>query len=70
MAARRGSELKPEYRLPLCCIGGFCIPIGFVWYGWSAQARVFWIVPIIGIAIVGFANSLLFVGFLLSTALL
>jgi hypothetical protein len=61
MAAKRGGELRPEYRLPLCCLGAFSIPIGFFWYGWSAQAKVFWIVPIIGTAFAGFGTSLLFV---------
>ena len=61
MAAKRGGELKPEYRLPLSIVGGFCIPIGFFWYGWSAQAKVFWFVPIIGTAITGFGISVLFV---------
>ncbi|KAF8858583.1 fluconazole resistance protein [Acephala macrosclerotiorum] len=46
-------EMKPEYRLlpmiymsPLMCIGLF-------WYGWSASAKTFWLVPIIGTAIFG-----------------
>lgn len=46
-------EMKPEYRLlpmiyisPLMCIGLF-------WYGWSASAKTFWLVPIIGTAVFG-----------------
>jgi hypothetical protein len=47
VAAKRAGELKPQYRSPLSCIGAVCIPVGFFWYGWSAQAKVFCIVPII-----------------------
>jgi predicted MFS family arabinose efflux permease len=53
--------MKPEYRLPLAVWGGFAVPIAFFWYGWSAQARVHWIVPIMGPAGLGFGNSLIFV---------
>lgn len=27
------------------------------WYGWSAQAKIHWIMPIIGTAIFGFGES-------------
>lgn len=40
-------ELKPELRLPPAIVGGFCIPICLLWFGWSA-GRTHWIVPIIG----------------------
>jgi MFS family permease len=45
--------LKPEYRLPPMIPGSLCIPIGLFWYGWSAEARTHWIMPIIGTAWVG-----------------
>jgi hypothetical protein len=61
LAARNDGELKPEYRLPLGALGGLFIPIGFFWYGWSAEAKVQWIVPIMGTAIAGFGNALVFV---------
>lgn len=64
LAAKTGGEIKPEYRLPLCCICGVFIPIGLFWYGWSAQAKVFWIIPILGTSLIGFANSLVFVSIL------
>ena len=60
-AASSGGEMKPEYRLPLSIVGAFCIPVAFFWYGWSAQARTHWIVPIIGPVFLGFGNSLVFV---------
>jgi hypothetical protein len=60
--AKNGNgDMKPEYRLPLAVWGGMLVPIAFFWYGWSAQARVHWIVPIIGPAFLGFGNSLIFV---------
>jgi len=50
---------KPEYRLPLMILAHLLIPIGLLWYGWSADKHVHWysvhlfwsncrIVPIIG----------------------
>jgi hypothetical protein len=48
-----GGEMKPEYRLLPMIYGAPCIPIGLFWYGWSAEAKTHWIVPIIGTAFVG-----------------
>jgi len=50
--AKHGSH-KPEDRLPPLVIGGFLVPIGLVWYGWSADKHTHWIVPIIGTGFVG-----------------
>lgn len=44
---------RPEFRLPLLVPGAFLIPIGLLWYGWSAQKHLHWIMPNIGIAIFG-----------------
>jgi hypothetical protein len=61
-AARFGKgELKPEYRLPLCCIGALFIPVALFWYGWSVVGHVHWIVPIIGTGFLGLGNALIFV---------
>ncbi|KUJ15750.1 MFS multidrug transporter [Mollisia scopiformis] len=51
LKARAEGETQPEYRVPLMLPGAIIIPIGLFWYGWSAQARSFWILPDIGIAI-------------------
>jgi len=48
-----GGETQPEYRVPLMLPGSLIIPIGLFWYGWTAQEKVFWILPDIGIAIFG-----------------
>lgn len=45
---------KPEHRLPCMCVGGFCLPVGLFWYGWSAQEKTHWIVPILGTGVIGF----------------
>jgi multidrug resistance protein len=46
-----GSE--PEYRLPPAILGGFLVPIGLFWFGWTTYSSVHWIVPIIGSVIFG-----------------
>jgi MFS family permease len=47
-------EMKPEYRLPPMLPGAAMIPVGLLVYGWSAQYRVHWIVPMIGTFLIGF----------------
>ncbi len=49
----KGGELKPEFRLPLLWPGAFLIPAGLFMYGWSAEYKVHWIVPLIGTFIFG-----------------
>ena len=43
-----GGKGLPEYRLPTLFITSWFIPIGLFWYGWSAQAKVHWIMPVLG----------------------
>jgi hypothetical protein len=45
--------MKPEYRLPMMMWTVPLIPIGLFWYGWSAEAKTLWIVPIMGTALIG-----------------
>ncbi|KAI3390705.1 hypothetical protein diail_8809 [Diaporthe ilicicola] len=42
---------RPEFRIPSMFVGSLLIPVGLFWYGWSAQARLHWIMPDIGITI-------------------
>jgi predicted MFS family arabinose efflux permease len=42
-SASAGGEWKPEYRLPPLLPGPLLVPMGFFWYGWSAQAHLHWI---------------------------
>ena len=45
---QNGGQPKPEYRLPCLVFSGFGIPGGLIWYGWSVQYKVHWIVPSMG----------------------
>jgi MFS family permease len=49
----KGGEMKPEYRLPLLWPGAFVVPLGLILYGWTAQYKVHWIVPILGTLMLG-----------------
>ena len=44
---------RPEFCLPLLIPGSILVSGGLLWYGWSAQRRLHWIMPNIGIAIYG-----------------
>ncbi|EXJ56094.1 hypothetical protein A1O7_09025 [Cladophialophora yegresii CBS 114405] len=48
-------EVEPEFHLQALIPAAVCIPVGLVWYGWSAEKKVHWIMPILGTAWVGFA---------------
>jgi Major Facilitator Superfamily len=62
LAARKNNaEMKPEYRLAPSVLGGILSPIGLFWYGWTVEAQVHWIVPMIGSSLIGLGNSLTFV---------
>ena len=54
--AQRKSKLgmlRPEDRLPPMVPGALIIPLGLFWYGWSVQAHTFWLVPLLGTAVLG-----------------
>jgi hypothetical protein len=36
-----GGEMRPEFRLPLCCLGGLFVPVGLFWYGVSIPLTIF-----------------------------
>ncbi|KAG6873670.1 hypothetical protein C0995_012604 [Termitomyces sp. Mi166 len=54
LADKNGGKGKPEMRIPALFFGSFFVPIGLFWYGWSANAGIHWIMPIIGTGIFGF----------------
>ncbi|KAK7961887.1 bicyclomycin resistance protein [Apiospora aurea] len=63
LAAETGAPregLKPEYRLPLLPLGSVVMPAGFFIYGWTAEKQVHWIAPIIGTAVIGVGNMIIF----------
>lgn len=41
----------PEFRVPLLALGSIALPIGLLWTGWSAEAKLTWIVVDIGACI-------------------
>lgn len=56
MCARNGGVGRPEFRIPLMVFPAIFVPVGLFWYGWSAEARLFWIMPDIGAAILAAAT--------------
>ncbi|KAJ3783432.1 multidrug resistance protein 4 [Lentinula aff. detonsa] len=54
LSAKNGGKGKPEMRIPALAFGSLWVPVGLFWYGWSAQAQIHWIMPIIGSGIFGF----------------
>ncbi|EXF81399.1 hypothetical protein CFIO01_01061 [Colletotrichum fioriniae PJ7] len=55
-----GSE--PEFRLPPAMFGSILVPAGIFMFGWSMYPWVHWMVPIVGTAMFGAGNILLFTG--------
>lgn len=53
---RNNDDGRPEYRLPLLMVGAISSPIGILIYSWTAQNRVLWIGPDIGVAVFGFGS--------------
>lgn len=63
LTKRNGGTAKPEYRLPVMFIGALVVPCSLFLYGWTAEEKVHWIVPIIGSGILGFGQFAVFVSF-------
>ncbi|KAK8179066.1 major facilitator superfamily domain-containing protein [Phyllosticta citribraziliensis] len=57
---RTGYNPPPEFTLYIAYPGTVMLPIALFLFGWTAQYRVHWIVPIIGEALFGTANLLIF----------
>lgn len=66
MADRDGQGMKPEYRLQTVPLGSVLLPAGLFMYGWTTEYRVHWIVPILGMAIIGIGNLFIFMAIQLS----
>lgn len=55
-----GGKMKPEHRLPPLVPGAFLVPAGIILYGWSAQYKAHWLIPVLGTALLGAGlNSIL-----------
>lgn len=50
----------PEMRLKLLPAGAMVFPVGFFLYGWTADYKTHWIAPILGLALIGVGNLILF----------
>lgn len=53
LARRHNGELLPEFRLPATIAAMPVIVIGTLWYGWTLQYRLHYILPIVGSGIAG-----------------
>lgn len=63
LTAKNRGESKPEFRLPPLMFSSPLIGISFFFYGWSAEAKTHWIVPIIGTVFFGIGLISAFVSF-------
>ncbi|KAG1850213.1 major facilitator superfamily domain-containing protein [Suillus subalutaceus] len=54
LAAKNGGKGKPEMRVPVVILGSLIVPVGLFWYGWSAQAKIHFMMPIVGASIFAF----------------
>jgi hypothetical protein len=61
LAKRNGGDVKPEYRLPFMFIACLIIPAGLFLFGWSAEKKTHWILPIIGTSFLGCGMIIVFV---------
>jgi len=53
LTKRNNGAPKPEFRLPSMMYSGPFVCISLFWYGWSAEKKAHWIVPIIGTVFFG-----------------
>lgn len=60
LKTRNGGVEKPELRIPMMVPAALLVPIGLFWYGWSAEYKLHWIVPDIGIALPLMGSTVIF----------
>jgi len=61
LTKKNGGERKPEYRLPLMTAACLIIPAGLFLFGWTAENKNHWILPIIGTSFLGVGMIIVFV---------
>ncbi|PLN79116.1 MFS general substrate transporter [Aspergillus taichungensis] len=54
-------QVAPEATVCVICIGSVLIPIGELWFSWTARPPVHWISPILAGVPFGFGNGLVFI---------
>ncbi|KAI1936304.1 hypothetical protein LOZ66_004763 [Ophidiomyces ophidiicola] len=52
-AAYASESPKPEWRLPPLAFGAIILPLGYMFYGWTAMYKLHWAVPIFGTSLIG-----------------
>lgn len=58
--AKNNGVSAPEPRIRILPLGGILLPVGLFIYGWTAEYKVHWIAPMIGIGLTGVANIIIF----------
>ncbi|KAF2794387.1 MFS general substrate transporter [Melanomma pulvis-pyrius CBS 109.77] len=53
LTKQNGGIAKPEYRLPTMFVGAILVPIGLFLYGWTAEKKNHFMLPITGTAFLG-----------------
>ncbi|VUC32560.1 unnamed protein product [Clonostachys rosea] len=56
------SNGEPEFRLPPAIFGSLLVPLGLFVFAWTTYPSIHWIVPIVGSAVFGMGNILVFTG--------
>lgn len=51
LTKRNNGKGLPEFRIPIMIPATVVLAIGLFWYGWSAEARLFWLMPDVGVAL-------------------
>jgi multidrug resistance protein len=54
LTARNNGQAKPEYRLALVWVTAVILGCALIWYGWSTQMKLMWLMPVVGTGIFGF----------------
>lgn len=60
LSRKYGDSGRPEYRLVVTQAGMFIFPVGLLIWGWTAEAEVHWMGPIIGSAVFAYGLMLAF----------
>ncbi|KDN43772.1 MFS general substrate transporter [Tilletiaria anomala UBC 951] len=59
-AATAPKKGKPEYRLPFCLVGMLILPAALLMFGWAADQRLHWSLPLLGSLLTGMSTILCF----------
>lgn len=54
LTKKNGGDPKPEYRLHIMIMASLFVPAGLFLYGWTAEKKEHWILPILGTGFLGF----------------